>query len=436
MHKVSFSPGPVSAPSTTGQKPWFSNTGLKAGHPAIWRDGELFEEGCRWLNEEIVPIRSSAKTWAQAAQSLLTWLDFLEAVQVDWRHAGKDELVAYRDAYLGSISPQTGREYSGNTVSVRMTYLIDFIRFAVEQGWIDSDFRSGKITQPRPKVDTPTDQDALAHIRKGKRQLIARGGVAASGLNKLIPKASQDDTVKVLSREDLAALLRWAGPRPSERQAEDGGSDRDFVLLALCWACGLRVQEIVNIDILSILALTANPSFPGEMAKLPIKGKGEKTRLIDVPSWLLLDLQAYAENERKRALRRRGQRIEERQLILNSECSSRSGKPMTKAAMQDLMRRACAASGLLTKVRKTNPDTGEVAVVEIPKYSMHCLRHVYAVMTYHNHRKSGFADLDAWKYVQMQLGHKSPTTTINTYLNHISVWADYRAARSLLQMVR
>ena len=109
---------------------------------------------------------------------------------------------------------------------------------------------------------------------------------------------------------------------------------------------------------------------------------------------------------------------------------------MTKPAMQDLMERACSGTGLMTKCRKINPETGQVIVAQVPKFSMHCLRHTYAVMTCHNHRTSGYADLDAWKYIQMQLGHRSPTTTIKTYLNHISVWADYRAARSLLQMVR
>jgi integrase len=109
---------------------------------------------------------------------------------------------------------------------------------------------------------------------------------------------------------------------------------------------------------------------------------------------------------------------------------------MTKGAIQALVNRACIGAGLLAKVTKTNPETGEIVVEQVAKYSTHCLRHTYAVMTYHNHRKSGYAELDAWKYIQMQLRHKSPTTTINTYLRHISVWADYRAGRTLLDLLR
>lgn len=406
---------------------------LQPGHPAVWMDGKLFEEGCRWLNERIVPLRRSSKTWAQAAQSLLTWLDFLDAVKIDWKYAARDDLVAYRDAYLGAVSLHTGKEYSANTVGVRMTYIIDFIRFAVENAWIDSDFQIGSIAPPRRPHRTTIGLSTLAQNPKGIHKSTAEAG---ADLSKLKPKVGRDDTVRTLTRHELASLLRWAGPRPSERTPSDGGSDRDFTVFALGWACGLRVQEIADIELLPILAITASSDAPGQMHKLPIRGKGSKLRMIDIPAWLVLDLQAYIDGERKRSMHRRGRKAEEKQLILNSEHSSRAGKPMTKSAMQDLMKRACAEAGLMCKVRKINPETNQAVFNLVPKYSMHSLRHTYAVMSYHNHRKSGYAELDAWKYIQMQLGHNSPTTTINSYLNHLAVWGDYRIARSLLDMVR
>ena len=165
MHRISYSPRTPILPPSTERRRWQSDAILKAGHPAIWRDEQLCEEACRWLNEEIVATRESPKTWAQAAQSLVTWLDFLAAADVDWRHATKADLVAYRDAYAGAISPHTGQEYSANTISVRMTYIIDFITFAVEQGWIDSDLRKGEAGRPTLSRRVPLDQDALAHMR-------------------------------------------------------------------------------------------------------------------------------------------------------------------------------------------------------------------------------------------------------------------------------
>ena len=435
MYKVSTSPGPRPLYAHATRHPWQCDLTLRSGHPAIWKDGKLFEEACRWLNEEIVPIRPSAKTWTQAAQSLLTWLDFLEASEIDWQHAGKEDLIAYRDAYLGAISPQTGKTYSANTVAVRMTYIIDFLRFAVAHEWIDSDLGAGSMDASLPRARTNIDQDALAHIRKGSSSSVGGSRETAARLYKLKPKAKQNDTVRVISREEFAALRRWTGPRPSERQPDDGGSDRDYVVFALGWACGMRVQEIADVDMLPLLAMTVSPADIGTYYKLSITGKGNKTRLVDVPGWLVLDLQAYIDGARKRALKKRGRTAEEAKLILNCEHSSRPGKPMTKSAMQDLMRRACAGAGLMTEVRKTNPETGEVVIDRVPKFSMHSLRHTYAVMTYHNHRKWGYGDLDAWKYLQKQLGHEKPSTTINIYLHHISVWSNFRAGRTLLEML-
>lgn len=402
MHRVSYTPDLAGVAPLSTTRQWHSNIMLKPGHPAVWKNGRLFEEACRWLNDEIVPTRASPNTWAQAAQSLVTWLDFLDATKVDWQHASKADLVAYRDGYLGAISPHTGTEYSAKTVAVRMTYIIDFICFAVENDWIDSDLRGVLSAPSRQFRRVPIDQDALAHIRKGLPKSAQDVGTTVARLNKLKPRAGQDNTVRVISREELAALLRWAGARPSERKPENGGSDRDFVVLAFGWACGLRVQEVADVPVLPILAISASSEVPGQMYKLPITGKGGKSRLIDVPGWLVLDLQAYIEGERKRALKKRGRRIEEKQLILNSEHSTRAGNPMTKPAMQNLMERACLGSGLITKVEKINPETNETLAESTPKYSMHCLRHTYAVMTYHNHRKSGYADVDAWKYLQQE----------------------------------
>lgn len=436
MYRISYSPDTASASLHRKPQSGQSEAGLKAGHPAVWRDGKLFEEACSWLNEEIVAVRRSQKTWAQAANSLLTWLDFLEVTEIDWRHAATKDLVAYRDAYLVAISPKTGKGYSDNTVSVRMTYIIDFINYAVRNGWIDSDLRGSPITRPIQSSRTPFDQDDFAYILQAGPGSDNGGGVASDRLNKLKPRAGQNDTVKVLSREELTALRRWAGPRPSERQPNDGGSDRDYIVLAFGWACGLRVQEIADISVLPILGISVNAAMPGQMHKLAVQGKGRKTRMIDIPAWLVLDLHAYIEGERKRSLRKRGQRAEDKQLILNSEHSTRPGQPMTKAGMQNLMKRACAGAGLMTQDEKFNVETGEAVAFQVAKYSMHCLRHTYAVMTYHNHLKSAYAELEAWQYVQMQLGHNSPKTTIKTYLNHLAVWRDYRSAQNLLQMVR
>jgi len=57
------------------------------------------------------------------------------------------------------------------------------------------------------------------------------------------------------------------------------------------------------------------------------------------------------------------------------------------------------------------------------KKAMHCvhdLRHTYAVLTYHAEVMNG--NVEPWKKIQAQLGHKSLQTTIDTYLRYVSVF--------------
>lgn len=435
MHTISYSPGVARLPAEL--KPWHSETLQRKGHPAIWRDGVLLEEACLWLNGAIVPRGNSPKTWEVAARALVSWLDFLEAADLNWRSATTDDLVAYKHAYEAAVSPQTGREYSAGTIRVRMTYIIDFISFAVAQAWIDTDLRAGPGERSEARRDRPIDTDMLAHLRRGVLPTAEGANATSVRLSRLKPKAGQVDKVHVLTREELRALINWAGPRPSERGfGNEGGSDRDYVLLALGWAVGLRLQGIAGLKVFPFLEISPDPHNLARAFKVTVIEKGQKTRQVDFPSWLVQDVQAYIEGERRRALRKRGPNAKESALLLNTEHSSRSGRAMTTSAMQAFIKRACKETGLMKTVERSDPLIGSSSHAHVAKYSMHCLRHTYAVMTFHNHVKSGYSDLDGWKYIQMQLGHKYPSTTINTYLNHVSVWSNYRMGRILLEMVR
>lgn len=435
MHTVSYSPGATQ--SSREREPWHSESLQRKGHPAVWKDGTLLEEACLWLNSEIVPRGTSPKTWEVAARSLVSWLDFLEVSDIDWRTATKADLASYRDAYGGAISPQTGREYSAGTIRVRMTYIIDFIRFGVEQQWIDSDLRAGPTARPELKTGQSIATDMLAHLRHGASFATPGGPTASSKLNRLKPRSDQDDKVNVLAKEELRALIDWAGPRPSERRSEDkSGSDRDYLLLAFGWAVGLRLQGIAGLKVHPFLEIVPDPEALTKFFKFTVTEKGQKSRQVDVPNWLVRDVHAYLAGERKRALDKRGPHAKESALLLNADSSSRPGRAMSTSAMQAFIKRACQRTGLIKNIERIDPFSGTVALTQVPKYSMHSLRHTYSVMTFHNQLKSGYSDLDAWKYIQEQLGHKYPSTTINTYLKHVSVWSNYRKGRSLLDMVR
>lgn len=402
---------------------------LKADHPSVWLDGKLHEAACQWLNDQAVPRSTSPNTWAQAARSVASWLDFLEECEIEWRLASRDDLIAYRNGYLAAISPRTGRQYSKQTVRTRMVYIADFMEYALSNGWLKDDIKLN--WQLGNQSDAHGQQIPL--IRP--QHCVAQNN--SFGDRKLLPKARQDETVRVLRKEELHSLLRWSGPRPTLRQPHDGGSDRDNIVFALGWAVGLRVDEVVRLRVYPFETMITDPRFPGEMFQVFVRGKGNNTRVVDVPSWLVADIQAYISGQRRRCLRQRGPTAHESQLVLNGESSlNRVGRPISRNGIQALIRRACEGAALMKRIERKNPETGETAVVAAPRFSFHCLRHTYAVMTFHHRKGSGLDEPEAWKYIQEQLGHRFLKTTMDIYLRHVTAWSSRKSSSTLLDALR
>lgn len=397
---------------------------LASGHPSIWDRNCLHEATCRWLNEEVVPNSQSPRTWENNARALITWLEWCQAIDVDWRDASRDDLIAYRDAYLQSISPHTGREYTVGTVATRMSSIIGFVRWAASKGWMTDQSLSDDVRVSKSgKVSV--DSDSLAHTRKGK---------VSGGRRKSLVPQNRSDKVRVLTENELTALIEWAGPRASERSVDSKGTARDRLIIDLGWAVGLRCFEKAPLTIYPFEALIPDPQILAHH-KVQVLGKGNKVRAVDIPAWLVIDIQAYIEGERKSVLKRRGRNVREGQLLLNSESSTnRAGYPMTKSGIQAMISRACIGAGLIERRPFANPQTGERGVRAGAKFSDHPLRHTYAVMTWRQMIASGYSQDDAWKYIQHQLGHASPQVTLNTYLKHVNLWASPGRGAALKSM--
>lgn len=411
----------------TGTQP-----GQPAGTPSVWMDnGRLHEEATLWLTEDVCVTSPSTATWDSAARSVVTWLDYCSVAGIDWRHALEMDFVGYRDAYLGAVSLVRGEKYSPQTVRLRMTYIHRFIDFATSEGWYSGDIKDSRTGRRRA---TPIDEHVLAHIA---------GGASAPRGRSLLPRASQDDTLRVISRQDLSQLIAWAGPRPSERAADaHHGSDRDWIALALGWALGLRVAEMRSLTIYTFESIVTDPQYPGAMHPLKIKGKGNNTRTVHVPNWLINDIHAYISGARRRAIEKRNKTSKRRlpfegQLLVNDENDRRyPGKALGATAIDKIVERACKAKGLTRRVECTNPENGRVSVRARARYSPHCLRHTYAVMTFHNLIRSGKSETESWTHIQRQLGHRSVATTMKYYLNHTSVWSSLTSTKTLLDMLQ
>jgi integrase/recombinase XerC/integrase/recombinase XerD len=165
---------------------------------------------------------------------------------------------------------------------------------------------------------------------------------------------------KVLSAEQMRSLLeRIPAHTPLEL--------RDRAMLELAYSCGLRCEEIVNLD---------EGALDFETEQLRVMGKGSKERILPVGEPAQRALERYSERGR-RAL---ATDPRERALFL-----SKSGKRLSNS---DVTRRL----GLWTK-----------QVASLSGVSPHSLRHSFAT-----HLLEGGADL---RTIQELLGHASISTT-------------------------
>jgi len=176
------------------------------------------------------------------------------------------------------------------------------------------------------------------------------------------PKAERPLPVSI-NEEQVVNLLN----------APDTGNDigyRDRAMLELLYATGLRVSELVNLQ-LSQLSI--------EPGVLRIMGKGNKERLVPVGEVALDWLSAYIRHVRPSLLQNKS-------TATNAVFVTQRGKAMTRQAFWYMIKRCAVRAGIAPE-----------------KLSPHTLRHAFAT-----HLLNHGADL---RVVQMLLGHSDISTT-------------------------
>jgi site-specific recombinase XerD len=200
----------------------------------------------------------------------------------------------------------------------------------------------------------------LAALRAFYRTLREHGHVAQNPVD-LVPSPKRPRTLpKVLRPDELAKLLdRIPASTPLEL--------RDRALFEVAYGCGLRAEELVNLDVAAV-------AFDDE--QLRVEGKGSKTRFVPAGEPALKAVARYLERGRPALDAGDGQPA----LFL-----SKSGRRLSTSDVRRRLRvwaRHAAVQGGL---------------------SPHALRHSFAT-----HLLEGGADLRA---IQELLGHSSISTT-------------------------
>lgn len=279
-------------------------------------------------------------------------------------------MVQWIDRYLTGLIAERG--LSANTVEGYRRDLAKLQAFLRGEGRDDS----APLTRadvPRllgflrsQGLAPPSVARSLAAFRGFYRFLLSEGAVHHDPfLNVTVPKASQR-LPKALTFAEVQRIL----DAPSRREAGRGRQPeavRDDAMLEVLYATGLRVSELVKLD---LEAVNAAVGF------LRATGKGSKQRMVPLGAVALRKLRRYLEGGRPHLLKAR---------TSNRLFVTRVGKGMTRQGFWKILHRYAVTAGIRRPI------------------SPHMLRHSFAT-----HLLEGGADL---RVVQTLLGHANISTT-------------------------
>ena len=277
----------------------------------------------KFLDFLVVEQGYSENTIAAYRNDLSQFARFLTEMDppfTSWAEVKKDNIVSY-------ILHLKEREYTSSTVARKVAAIRSFFHFLLAEGIIKDD--------PTATLDSPR-------------------------VKKRLPKALSHDLVNRL----LAEAGRSSKPK----------GQRDKALLELLYATGMRVSELVLLNIGDVNLASAS---------VRCFGKGAKERIIPIYDRAVDALVEYLRKGRPRLMKD----VNEKALFLNHR-----GKRLTRQGLWLIIKRYADEIGMASEV------------------TPHTLRHSFAT-----HMLSGGAGL---REVQKLLGHANISTTqVYTHVN-------------------
>ena len=278
------------------------------------------------------------------------------------------------DLYLAYLANE--KRLSANTVKTYGGVLAEFISFILEQREIDSPQRVDPILVRAylghlyERNDAASIAKKLSALRSFFAFLKRKGLVTRNpALDIKTPKTKR----KLPHFVSVDEALRMA-----EMDWEDSPAGRrDKAIVELLYGSGLRVSELVSLDVDTI-------DFAS--GQLRIVGKGNKERIVPVGSQAINATQSWLKVRGN--ILRRGRRIETPGLFIN-----RDGQRLNVRSVQRMVKKR----GIVTGTRESMHP--------------HALRHSFAT-----HLLDGGADL---RIIQELLGHASLSTTQK--YTHVSI---------------
>ncbi|PTG83972.1 site-specific tyrosine recombinase XerD [Staphylococcus chromogenes] len=268
------------------------------------------------------------------------------------------------DEYLRFIQIEKG--LSENTIAAYRRDLNHYLNYLAAQKISNLDFIDRQIVQQWFGVlhDEGRSTKSIARFTSTIRsfhQFALREKYAAKDPTVLIePPKYERKLPDVLSIDEIDLLL-------TTPEISKNNGYRDRTMLELLYATGIRVSELINIEVEDVNLL---------MGFVKVFGKGNKERIIPLGETVIELLKTYIENVRPQLLKKQVTHT----LFLNMQ-----GKPLTRQGIWKIIKQTGAKAGIQKRL------------------TPHTLRHSFAT-----HLLENGADLRA---VQEMLGHSDISTT-------------------------
>ena len=372
------------------------------------------EPALLYLYERFVKNNSNKiveNTLGASAEDLKEWFRFCEEFGLPWTFASESDITAFNKAMRATISPLTGRRYKTRTINRRKTTIRQFYIWA----------RGNKMYRIAPPADSLLDPEldfsaANARIRKPLKLA-----------------ANETKEVSVMQPAQCQRILEALGPLPRKRAVQvdfrqtpihsDSAkiffkpkSSRDRIATQVSLETGMRISEVCGLP-LKKFARLADPASDTVDVHIKIIGKGDKSRRVDFPGWLIKEIKNYIRSERQEILTVLNRSNEPEALFINPLSAGRhAGKPLQVRTLERAFADACLSAGetRVEKIQKFDSSgVTSVHAVSAPLFNYHDTRHTYAVWTYYARKKT---ESEPWLYIQARLGHADLKTTLNTYL--------------------
>ena len=293
-----------------------------------------------------------------------------------------DDVAAFLDFMKveRSASERTLRNYS-HALEAYRTWRGD--GFSLWRDCSADDFRTYLFELMKQEMARSTIRLRFAALRSFYKFLVHRRGMGASPLNDVqLPKTEKKLPV-VLTLAQMEQLLEMPTKIDLDSRAMPWQASRDVAIMELFYSSGLRVSELVALDV-------SDADFLSET--LRVMGKGNKERLVPIGSQAMQAIQKY----------RSEAKVHDGPLFINKN-KDPAKRRLSARSVQMLLKKYLAAS--------------DIGFAVTP----HKLRHTFAT-----HMLDHGADL---RSVQTLLGHASLSTTqIYTHVTKERMREAYDAA--------